>query len=79
MATANDQMDAVLLLDKGFSNLTVGKAAKPEAGAGQALIKIEYTALNPVDWKMAESVRRTVACVKTHMLTLSGVSAGTAS
>jgi len=34
--------------------LKVGSAPTPKAGAGEVVIKNEYVAINPVDWKIQE-------------------------
>ncbi|KAI9012318.1 zinc-binding oxidoreductase CipB [Hyaloraphidium curvatum] len=48
-------MQAVVLTEKGMSHFEVEATPKPDAPTGkQILIKNKATALNPVDWKMAD-------------------------
>lgn len=49
-------MQAVLLSKSGAiaDNLSVGTIEKPKPGPDDVLIKLEYAAINPVDWKMAK-------------------------
>lgn len=48
-------MKAVLFEAFGASDtLRVAEVPKPAAGKGEALIRIEHTAVNPVDWKIRE-------------------------
>ncbi len=49
---------AVLLPKAGIENLTLGTIEKPTPAAGQVLVRIKATAINPVDWKMAKYVPR---------------------
>ena len=41
-----------LLLPAKHAAFVVGESSVPAAGPGQLLVKIEATALNPVDWKI---------------------------
>ncbi|EMD31500.1 hypothetical protein CERSUDRAFT_162941 [Gelatoporia subvermispora B] len=43
---------SALLLPEKFGNWIVGPVEVPTPGPGQLLVKIEATALNPVDWKI---------------------------
>ncbi len=46
------QQQKTLFLESQYGNFVVQPAPVPKPGAGQLLIKVKSTTLNPVDWKI---------------------------